>query len=174
MKALIIIDMLNGFCRMGNPLSLPIPTSDIEQYIISMSDHAIKNGDKLIFICDSHLPTDPEIGKPYPLHCVKGTHESLIIETLKPYLENAIVLNKNTLSVFLNTGLENLLKEIQPEEIEVTGVCTDICILFAVYELRVRGYNVFVSHKGVLPLDLTKQEEFLEYFENRLGARIEK
>jgi nicotinamidase-related amidase len=57
-------------------------------------------------------------------------------------------------------------------EIEITGVCTDICDLFAVYELRIRGYNVFVSKQGVLPLDKTKQIEYLQYFQNRLGARI--
>ena len=89
------------------------------------------------------------------------------------FLQKSIVLKKNTLSLFLNTELEEYLLEFKPTEVELTGVCTDICILFAVYELRIRGYNVIVSGKGVLPLDSNKQVEYLDYFENRLGAKIE-
>jgi nicotinamidase-related amidase len=173
MKILIIIDMLNGFCRKGYPLSLPDSTASIEKYIASRINILTKEGGKVIFICDSHSLADPEIGNPYPPHCMKGTEETEIIDELKPYTKKATVLIKNTLSIFLNTGLEKILKKFKPIEVEVSGVCTDICDLFAVYELRIRGYNVFVSNQGVLSLDATKQNECLDYFKNRLGAKIE-
>lgn len=173
MKVLIIIDMLNGFCRKGYPLSLPDSTADIEKYIAARITETTKQGGKVIFVCDSHSLTDPEIGNPYPPHCMKGTVEAEIIDELKPLADKSIVLTKNTLSIFLNTGLEKLLQEFKPTEVEVTGVCTDICDLFAVYELRIRGYNVFVSHKGVLPLTQDKQTEYMDYFKNRLGAKTE-
>ncbi|HEY6975922.1 MAG TPA: isochorismatase family cysteine hydrolase [Chitinophagaceae bacterium] len=173
MKVLIIVDMLNGFCRRGYPLSLPGSTADIEKHILSRGEEILKENGKVVFVCDSHLMTDPEIGNPYPPHCMKGTAEAEIVDELKPLANNATVLTKNTLSIFLNTQLEKILKELNPEIVEVAGVCTDICDLFAVYELRVRGYNVFVSPKGVLPLDPDKQHEYLDYFKNRLGARVE-
>ena len=173
MKVLIIIDMLNGFCRKGYPLSLPDTTIDIEKYITTKIFEAHQREGKVIFVCDSHSLTDPEIGNPYPPHCMKGTVEAEIIDELKPLADKSIVLTKNTLSIFLKTGLEKYLQEFKPTEVELTGVCTDICDLFAVYELRIRGYNVFVSHKGVLSLDPTKQNEYLDYFKDRLGARTE-
>jgi nicotinamidase-related amidase len=173
MKLLIIIDMLNGFCRKGFPLSLPDSTSDIEKYIANRIIQIQNEGGKTIFVCDSHTKDDPEIGNPYPPHCMKGTVEAEIIDELKSFSVKSFVLKKNTLSIFFNTGLEKLLLKIKPTEIEVTGVCTDICDLFAVYELRIRGYNVLVSEKGVLPLDSMKQKEYLDYFKFRLGARIE-
>lgn len=173
MKVLITIDLLNGFYRKGYPLSLPDSTAGIEKYIASRINILTKEGGKVIFVCDSHSLSDPEIENPYPPHCMKGTVEAEIIDELKPLAANATVLTKNTLSIFLNTGLENILEELKPIEVEVTGVCTDICDLFAVYELRIRGYNVFISNQGVLPLDTTKQNEYLDYFKNRLGARTE-
>ena len=175
MRVLIVIDMLKGFCRAGYPLSLPDSTADIEKYILSRGEEILEESGKVIFVCDSHSMTDPEIGNPYPPHCMKGTIEAEIVDELKPLAAKATVLTKNTISIFLNTQLENILKELKsvPVVVEVTGVCTDICDLFAVYELRMRGYNVFVSHKGVLPLDPNKQQEYLDYFKNRLGAKVE-
>lgn len=172
MKVLIIIDMLKGFCRKGYPLSLPDSTQDLEAYIAHTIAETHQQGGKVIFICDSHNLTDPEIGNPYPPHCMKGSVEAEIIDELKPLADQSIVLTKTTLSIFLHTGLEHLLIELHPTEVEVTGVCTDISDLFAVYELRIRGYPVFVSSKGVLPLDSGEQTAYLDYYRDRLGARV--
>lgn len=171
MKILLVIDMLNGFCRKGYPLSLPGSTERIEKYIATSIEQTFQDGGKVIFLCDNHSPTDPEIGDPYPPHCMKGTEEAEIIDELKPFAEKSIILRKNTLSIFLNTGLDKLLKKFKPEEVAVTGVCTDIVDLFAVYELRIRGYNVFITDEGVLPLDSGKQTKELEFFKLRLGAK---
>jgi nicotinamidase-related amidase len=171
MKTLIVIDMLNGFCRKGYPLSLPESTQGIEKYIASRIKQIHKQGGQVIFLCDNHSLTDPEIGNPYPPHCMKGTIEAEIIDELKPLAEKSIILKKNTLSIFLNTGLDKLLKKLKPAEVEVIGVCTDISDLFAIYELRIRGYNVFISSKGVLSLEPGKQIEDMDYFKYRLGAK---
>jgi len=173
MKVLLVIDMLHGFCRKGYPLSLPDPTDRIEKYIAMRIKQTFSEGGKVIFLCDNHLPTDPEINNPYPPHCMAGTREAEIIDELKPYAEKSILLPKHTLSIFLNTGLDKLLRKFKPEEVEVTGVCTDIVDLFAVYELRIRGYNVFITDEGVMPLDSGKQSRELEFFKLRLGAKTQ-
>lgn len=173
MKVLIVVDMLNGFCRKGYPLSLQGSTKKIEQYIAKRIIEINRQKGKVIFMCDRHSPSDPEIGRPYPPHCMAGTVEADIIDELKPFSEKSIVLTKNTLSVFLNTGLEKVLRKIKPTEVEITGVCTDICDLFAVYEFRIRGYNVTVSSKGVMSLVQRKQKEFLAYYRDKLGADVQ-
>ncbi len=173
MKVLIIIDMLNGFCKSGYPLSLNTSTENIEKYIYLRAETYLSNKDKVIFICDSHKLEDSEINNPYPPHCMCGTEEAEIIDSLEPLIEHSTILRKNTLSIFYKTDLETLLSELNPTEVEITGVCTDICDLFAVYELRIRGYNVFVSNQGVLPLDENKQDEYLNYFKFKLGAKVD-
>jgi nicotinamidase-related amidase len=172
MNVLIIIDMLNGFCREGYPLSLPKYNPDIETYIKKRIEEYHSNNDKIIFICDSHKLSDPEINDPYPPHCMEGTSESEIIDTLTDYKKDALILQKHTLSILYKTGLETILEELNPDEIEIVGVCTDICDLFAVYELRIRGYKVVVSEQGVLPLNPDMQKLFLDYFEKVLGTEL--
>jgi nicotinamidase/pyrazinamidase len=172
MKALIIIDMLNGFCREGYPLSLPDYNPCVEIYIKKRIEEFQANNDKVIFICDSHKLSNPEINNPYPPHCMKGTPEAEIIDTLTEYKKNALILHKHTLSIMYKTGLGPVLRKLKPAEIEIVGVCTDICDLFAVYELRIRRYKVVVSEQGVLPLYPDKQKLFLDYFRDVLGAKI--
>lgn len=171
MKVLLVIDMLNGFCRPGYPLSLPESTSEIENYAAKRIEQIHQMRGKVIFIGDSHSLSDPEIGHPYRPHCLEGTEEAEIVDTLKPLAERSIVLKKHTLSIFLDTGLDRLLKRFKPEEVEVIGVCTDLSDLFALFELKIRGYNVFISPEGILSLEPGKQLQDLDYFKNRLGAR---
>ena len=173
MKILIIIDMLNGFCREGYNLSLQEYNADIEIYIKKQIEKYLSNGDKIIFICDNHKLSDPEINDPYPPHCMEGTAEAEIIDTLSDYKNDAYrIIPKHTLSIMYKTELESILQELNPDEIELVGVCTDICDLFAVYELRIRGYKVIVSEQGVLPLYPDKQKLFLDYFRDVLGAKV--
>ncbi|MCB0515535.1 MAG: cysteine hydrolase [Bacteroidetes bacterium] len=172
MKVLLIIDMLNGFCRKGNPLSLPNTTVEIEKEIESRILIYTNNNYKYYFICDSHSLNDPEINNPYPPHCMQGTDETKIINTLSNYANKKNVLTKNTLSITYNTKLIKKLEELNPTQIEITGVCTEICVMFAVYELRIRGYNVIVNSKGVLPLKSDNHEFFLTYIQELLGAIV--
>ncbi|MBU2554271.1 MAG: cysteine hydrolase [Bacteroidetes bacterium] len=165
--------MLNGFCRSGYPLSLNSSTEKVEQYIQTRAEYLLSENSKVIFVCDNHRPDDPEINNPYPPHCIQGTTEAEIIDSLRPLAKNAIILPKHTLSIFYQTGLDALLSSLNPSVVEIVGVCTDICDLFAVYELRIRGYQVFVSRKGVLPYDPKKQNEFLDYFKDKLGANVD-
>jgi nicotinamidase-related amidase len=164
--------MINGFCRKGYPCSLQESTAGIEQYTASRIRQVREEGGEVIFIGDSHSLSDPEIGHPYKPHCMEGTVEAEIVDTLKPLAERSIVLKKNTLSIFLNTALEQLLEQFNPQEVEVIGVCTDISDLFAIFELKIRGYEVVISEKGLLSLEPGKQVEDLEYFRNRLGVSV--
>lgn len=172
MKVLLIIDMINGFCRKGFNLSLAQDTKEIERYIKQRIIKYKQSGNQIIFCCDSHTKNAVEF-KQYPVHCLKGTFEAEIVNSLKQFSTESNTILKNTLSIFYKTKLDSFLKNFKPELIEVAGVCTDICDLFAVYELRNRGYNVFVSYKGVLPLDTNKQIETLTYLEKKLGAEVE-
>jgi nicotinamidase/pyrazinamidase len=172
MEILLVIDMINGFCRKGYPLSLQQDTKPIEEYIISRIKYIEEMKGQVIFCCDSHTSDAPEL-KQYPQHCMKGTIEAEIIDSLKPFIHKRKIVLKNTLSLFYKTKLDKILNSLNPTKIEVVGVCTDICDLFAVYELRNRGYEVFVSYKGVLPLDVDKQIDSLNYFTLKLGAEIE-
>ncbi len=175
-RAIIVIDMLVGFCRHGN---LASPRYD--PIVPALREHlaaAEAEGVPLIFLVDTHAPDDPEF-KMFPPHCVEGSGEDEVIPELKEFADRGVVVRKHTFSGFRGTQLDAVLERLRPEVIEVAGVCTDICVLHTVYDLKVRGYEVLV-HKGLVETydapghDAEEFNRFaLAHVRDVLGARVE-
>ena len=117
---------------------------------------------------DDHELTDPEISSApdfestYPPHCLRGTRGSLkVVETeqldplvlgLTPYPpallrelvrdRREILLLKKSYSVFTNPSAEPLLEILDPDEVIVFGVATDVCDHAAIVGMRDRGRRV--------------------------------
>ena len=117
---------------------------------------------------DDHELTDPEISSEpdfentYPPHCLRGTRGALKIDEteqadplplgLIPYPPGVlrdlvadrreILLLKKNYSVFTNPSAEPLLAILDPDEIVVFGVATDVCDHAAIVGFLDRGLNV--------------------------------
>jgi len=146
-KAILVVDMLNGFLRAGD-----LASARLDSITARLRDHLIREqaaGADLVFLADTHAADDPEFAM-FPPHCVEGSGEDEIVPVLADLAARGHVVRKRTFSGFYGTGLDELLKRLAPDVVEVTGVCTDICVLHTVYDLRVRGYAV------VVPRDLVE------------------
>jgi nicotinamidase-related amidase len=175
-RAIIVIDMLVGFCRRGNLFS---PRYD--PIVPSLREHLAESeaeGVPLIFLVDTHAPDDPEF-EMFPPHCVEGSGEDEVIPELKEFADRGTVVRKHTFSGFRGTELDAVLERLAPEVIEVAGVCTDICVLHTVYDLRVRGYEVVVQRSLVETYDASGHDAgevnrfALAHISDVLGARVE-
>jgi len=169
-RALLVIDMLNGFLDPKGSLYCGDDSRAIIPYIRRRTRAYARRGEPVIFACDRHAPDDPEF-RLYPAHCVKGTWEAEMIPEL-PVPEGAHVVAKATLSSFYKTRLEGLLARLAPDEVEVVGVCTNICIYSAVADLVVRGYRVRVPRRGVATFDARAHEFALEQMASVFGAKV--
>ena len=119
-KTLIVVDMQNDFIDMALGTAeavaiVPKVRAKIEEYA--------KNGDEIIYTRDTHgenyLET-PE-GKKLPVvHCVKGTKGWEIADGL--YVEGSRIIDKP------NFGWPNWREETL-EDVELIGLCTDICVV---------------------------------------------
>jgi nicotinamidase-related amidase len=176
MKAIIVIDVINGFCKAGNLASPRLAT-----VVDPIRDHLEKElaaGARVIFIVDTHAPDDPEFAM-FPEHCVAGSGEDEIVDELRPFAESATVIRKGTYSAFHGTELHAVLEQMAPDEVEVVGVCTDICVLHTVAELRLRGYPVRVRTDLVETYDSPQHPAIevsrfaLAHMREILGARVE-
>lgn len=168
--------MLICFCRRG---ALYSPRYD--PMVPRLREHlaaAEAEGASLIFLVDTHVPDDPEF-KVFPPHCVEGSGEDEVIPELQEYADRGTVVRKSTFSGFRETELEAVLERLAPDLVEVVGVCTDICVLHTVADLRVRGYEVLVREDLVETYDAPGHdaEEFnrfaLAHVRDVLGARVE-
>jgi len=161
--------VLNGFCKTGN-----LASPRLGAVVDPIRDHLEKElaaGARAIFIVDTHAPDDPEFAM-FPQHCVAGSGEDEIVDELKPFAEDAAVVRKATYSAFHNTDLEQVLQEMAPDEVEVVGVCTDICVMHTVADARNRDYEVEVPDNCVASSDERMHRFALEHMERMLGANI--
>lgn len=119
-KTLIVIDMQNDFINMALGTAeavaiVPKVKAKIEQYQ--------KNGYEIIYTRDTHntdyLQTSE--GKKLPVeHCIKGSEGWQIADGL--YIEGCKIIDKP------NFGWPNW-KDEQLYEVELIGLCTDICVV---------------------------------------------
>lgn len=119
-KTLIVVDMQNDFIDMALGTKeavaiVPAVKAKIEEYV--------KNGDEIIFTRDTHAENYLETneGKKLPVpHCIRGTKGWEIADGL--YVEGAKIIDKP------NFGWPDWDKEAL-EEVELVGLCTDICVV---------------------------------------------
>ena len=146
----IVVDVLNGFCKQGN-LASPRCLQAIPRIKESIEERR-RAGDLLVFLADTHDPDDREF-EVFPLHCVRGTDEAEVVDELQPLLHDGRLIRKRRYSGFFETDLEAILSAAAPERVTVVGVCTDICIMHTVADLRNRDYRVIVPSTAVETFD---------------------
>lgn len=148
-QALIIIDMLEDFVREGGALEVPAARGIIPA-VKKARDEARGAESPVIYVCDAHDPDDREFAI-WPRHCVDNTPGAAVIEELAPRPDD-IIIKKKTYSGFYETALDETLKRLGIDEIVLTGVCTNICVLYTASEATLRGYSVTVLKDAVAGL----------------------
>ncbi len=119
-KTLIVVDMQNDFIDMALGTEeavkiVPNVKEKIAQYV--------KNGDEIIFTRDTHTEDylNTTEGKKLPVeHCIKNTKGWEIADGL--YAEGSKIIDKP------NFGWPHWNEETF-EEVEIIGLCTDICVV---------------------------------------------
>lgn len=120
MKTLIVIDMQNDF------INGALGTKEAETIVENVKRKIAKYqaaGDKIIFTRDTHQSNYLETneGKHLPVvHCIEGTEGWEIADGLE--VPDAIYINKPSFG-YIGWNEYNL------EEVEIVGLCTDICVV---------------------------------------------
>lgn len=170
-KALLVIDMLNDFVREGAPLEVP-EARRVLPVIRAEIDRARLEGSRVIFLCDRHRPDDPEFAKfGWPPHAVKGTPGAEVVAELAPDGSDRVI-EKTTYSPFMDTELDDVLREAGITKLVLTGCVTHICVLFTAYEATLHDYRVSVVEKGVAGLESDDHEAAFRIMKNVLGVTL--
>lgn len=144
--AILVIDMLNDFVLKGAPLEVQ-RARQIVPAIKKRLARAAREHVPVIYVCDKHRKDDPEF-KVWPKHAVNGSSGSEIIADLKPRSRDYII-DKTTYSAFYRTKLEKHLKKLGTKKIVITGLVTEICVLYTSMEACLRGFQVEVPEDCV-------------------------
>jgi len=133
-------------------------------------------GIPVVSTTDAHTENDPEFAV-WPHHCVAGAWGQRKAETTlldkrvvipnracDVAIENAqqIVVEKQTVDVFLARNLGRVIERLQPDRCVVYGVVTEICVLYAVRGLLKAGRQVTVVTGAIETLKAEDSARALE------------
>lgn len=136
MKTLIVIDMQNDF------IDGSLGTNEAQAIVCNVADKIRQyknNNDRIIFTRDTHFDNylDTPEGKKLPVvHCVKGTFGWQISDKLDT--TECEIIDKPS---FGYTGWE----KYDFDEIEIVGLCTDICVVSNALILKALFPNASIS-----------------------------
>ncbi len=94
---------------------------------------------------------------------------SKIVEMVAPDEDDYFVL-KPKHSGFYSTTLEILLKHLQSKTLILTGVATDICVLFTANDAYLRDYKIVVPSDCVAANEKKASQDTLKFLERVLKA----
>ena len=137
-KVLIVVDMQNDFVK-GS-----LGTKEAQEIIPNIKrkiDEYLKNGDIVFFTCDTHYEDyfDTLEGQNLPVkHCIYETEGWEVVSELRKidflYCNNVRSIIKNTFGYI--DWRKHLPYADESLEIELCGVCTDICVVSNALILR--------------------------------------
>lgn len=129
MKALVVVDMQQDFVEgaLGSPQA-----QAIVEGIVSKIKASRTNGDLIYFTLDTHDKNylETEEGKNLPVpHCMKGTLGHRLMPQIEELTSGSDIMIEK--SGFASPQLAKSIagKGSEIEEVELVGLCTDICII---------------------------------------------
>lgn len=139
-KVLVVIDMQNDF------IDGALGTKEAQAMLPRLEAKLAREDALLVFTQDTHgadyLETQEGKNLPVP-HCIKPEKGWEIAPSLKPFVEKAAaVVEKPT---FSSLELPKVIAGLEPDAIELVGLCTDICVIANAMILKAAFPEVPVS-----------------------------
>ncbi|MCI6152408.1 MAG: bifunctional nicotinamidase/pyrazinamidase [Fusobacterium perfoetens] len=182
MKALLLIDLQNDFCKNG---ALEVKDGDKVIFVGNLLMEKFKNSNNMILATKDWHPithksfasnSDGKIGELgilnglpqvwWPNHCVENTKGSEFHPNLNSkYIDKIIFKGTNkeidSYSGFFDNGklnkteLDSILKKNNIDTLYIMGLATDFCVKFTVLDALQLGYKVYLVEDGCRGVNLT-------------------
>lgn len=181
-RVLMVIDMQNDFVAEVGALSFP-EARQVIPFVTAKVKEALARGYEVLFTLDTHTPGDLEFNK-FPPHCLADTPGQELIPELQQIVNDELktdrihLVRKNRYSAFHGTELDQLLglspgsSKEKVAEVELVGVCTNICCFFTAEELANRDVPVTAYQEGMASFDQTAHQYALEQMKSVLGVKV--
>ena len=150
MKVLVVVDMQNDF------ITGSLGTKEAQAIVPNVKrkvEEAVKHGDLIIYTRDTHFNEylHTREGKKLPVeHCIAGTHGWRIPDELLPPgdYDKCGIIDKYTFGDLELPGIIRAMMrtysgdDYKIDEIELVGLCTDICVVSNAIILKAAMYDL--------------------------------
>ena len=161
-RYLVVVDMQNDF------VTGVLGSEEAKKIVPYVALKVANFSGDVIFTRDSHDEDylASEEAKRLPIcHCVRGSEGWEVVPELLPYLEGSAVIDKPSFgSLELADYLRKKHEESPIDEVEVIGVCTDICVVSNVILLKATlpEVRILVDAKGCAGTSTSNHEAALQ------------
>lgn len=168
--ALLLIDIISDFeFEDGERLfkhALPMARK-----LANLRERARKADVPIIYVNDNFGKWQSNFHNILEHACHEKVRGAEIAKLLKPGEEDYFVL-KPKHSGFYSTTLDLLLEYLQCKTLILTGVTTDICILFTANDAYMRDFNLVIPSDCVAAVDELEHEHALKHLRRVLKADV--
>ncbi|MBG0918894.1 cysteine hydrolase family protein [Exiguobacterium sp. SRB7LM] len=166
--ALLIIDLFNDFDFEGGDM-LRKHTEAIVEPILELKKH-FKELDLPVIYCNDNFGQWKDSTEDI-IEYVKASKGEHIASQIEPEDEEYFII-KPRHSTFFGTQLDILLRQLNVTKLILTGVATDICILFSANDAYMRDYDIYVPRDCVTAETSKRHESALTIIDEALGIEI--
>lgn len=166
--ALIIIDMINKMDFKGSE-DLLENTKPIVNPLLKLKHHAKKLGLPTIYVNDNFGLWREDIGSVIT-ECKKGLGKDIVEQFIPENNDFFIIKPKH--SGFYGTQLNILLNYLEVENLILTGVAGDMCVLFTAFDAYMREYNLWVPSNCLASETVANNKGALRIMNRSMFANI--
>ncbi len=168
--ALLLIDVINDleFPEGQQLLRYALPMA---RQLASLKVRAVKAGVPIIYVNDNFGRWRSDLNAQVE-HCLQdGVRGQPIVELLRPSEEDYFVL-KPKHSGFFSTTLDTLLEYLGAKTVVLTGLATNICVLFTANDTYMRDLHLVVPRDCVASNTVDENNYALEQIHTVLKADV--
>jgi nicotinamidase-related amidase len=168
--ALILIDVINRMDFPGSEKLIP-SAERMAKNLLRLKERTRKVGIPSIYVNDNFGRWRSDFRAIVNSCLEDDVPGRKVVELLKPSEEDYFVL-KPKHSGFYSTSLDLLLVHLGSKNLIVTGIATNICVLFTANDAYMRDYNVIIPSDCVAEEDKEESKNVLKLMKKVLKADI--
>ncbi len=168
--AVIVLDMISDF-RFEDGERIRGRALEIKSALAELTSRAQKAGVPVIFVNDNFGKWTEDFGTFVDSVKTASAESRQLVEQIGPKPGDYHIL-KPQRSAFYATPLEVLLLTLQVRHLVLTGVTTDICVLFTAHDAYMRGFRISVPSDCTAALENEHHSTAIDLLERVVHAEI--
>ncbi|MEU5311560.1 isochorismatase family cysteine hydrolase [Streptomyces sp. NPDC021562] len=167
-RALVVIDMINTYEHEDAELLLPA-AEQVVPVLADLIGRAREAGAPVIYVNDNFGRWRSHHGE--LVETALSRPHAALVEPIRPDDDSLFVV-KARHSIFYETPLAYLLRELGVGTVVLTGQVTEQCVLYSALDAHIRHLEVTVPKDAVASIHPHLAEAALDMMERNMGARI--